>query len=944
LRLDELPCDRAAGGVGALDGWGKNEPVADSDQTLVNRAEDAPLREDIRLVGRVLGDVVREQAGQDVFDIVESVRRHAVEMRREGRDDDVLAERLAELPIDEALHVIRAFSWFSLLVNIAEDVHTNRRRTHHRRIGAPPQPGSIALAVARVRAAGVPDDVVADVLRRMLVSPVLTAHPTEVRRRTVLSVQRDIAALLTAGAPDDHHGDEWERGLWRDVLTLWQTAMLRVSKLRVADEINEALGYYELSLFDEVPRVQRTLAHALARAYDGHRFDVPPVVRMGSWIGGDRDGNPFVDAEVVRLAVDRHVGLALGHHLTQLDLLAAELSMSRRLVEPTSDLLALADASLDDSPFRADEPYRRAVRGLHARLVNTAMALTGTQPGTHRAHAPLPSMDGPHELADALETIDASLRSHGAGALADARLAEVRRGVATFGFHLSSLDLRQNADVHEVVVDELLRAAQVVDDYRSCDESTRVAVLCAELASPRPLIGPATEPGYGEVTVKELAILRAAADVVRRVGRAAIPNYVISKCDSVSDVLEVALLLKEVGLADPERLDLAIVPLFESIADLDRAGATFRALLAVDRYRAWVDVNGGVQEVMLGYSDSNKDGGYLAANWALYRAEIDLVSAAREAGVRLRLFHGRGGTVGRGGGPSYEAILAQPDGAVDASLRITEQGEVVAAKYADPDHARRTLEAIVAATLEATLVDVEEISDATDRYYRMMDELAESSRLAYRALVYDTGGFVDWFRAATPINEIAELKIGSRPASRTKSGRIEDLRAIPWVFSWSQARIMLPGWYGVGSAVDEWTGGDDDRLDQLREMHDRWPFFRTVLSNAAMVLAKSDITIAARYAQLVPEPGLRDAVFGRIRAEHERSVRAVLAITRHESLLGDNPTLARSIRHRFPYLDPLNLLQVTLLERWRAGARDELVERGIHLTINGLATGLRNSG
>jgi phosphoenolpyruvate carboxylase len=634
----------------------------------------------------------------------------------------------------------------------------------------------------------------------------------------------------------------------------------------------------------------------------------------------------------------------MDHLLGELDLLADELSMSARLVEPTPELLELADAAGDDSPFRVDEPYRRAIRGLHARLAATATSLVGRVPGTHRAHAPLAPLAGPRELDASLAAIDRSLRSHGGGALADARLADLRRSLATFGFHLCSLDLRQNSDVHEDVVDELLRVARVCDGYRGLPEAERVALLGAELSSPRPLIGPSTAGSFSDATAKEIEILRAAADIIGRVGADAIPNYVISKCESVSDVLEVALLLKEVGLADPDRLVVAIVPLFESIADLDSAGETLRALLAVERYRSWVHSRGGVQEVMIGYSDSNKDGGYLAAHWALYRAERDLVRVARDAGVRLRLFHGRGGTVGRGGGPSYDAILAQPEGAVDGTLRITEQGEVVAAKYADPDHARRTLEAVVAATLEATLVDVEGLGDDAERYYEVTHELAETSRRAYRSLVYETPGFVDWFRAATPINEIAELNIGSRPASRKGSGRIEDLRAIPWVFSWSQCRVMLPGWYGVGTAIERWVHEDEGRLELLREMHDRWPFFRTVLSNMAMVLAKSDLKIAARYAGLVPDEHLRDEVLSRIADEHARSVRAVMAITRHESLLADNPTLARSIRHRFPYLDPLNLLQVSLLERWRAGERDELVRRGIHLTINGLATGLRNSG
>ncbi|HEX7094300.1 MAG TPA: phosphoenolpyruvate carboxylase, partial [Acidimicrobiales bacterium] len=714
----------------------------------------------------------------------------------------------------------------------------------------------------------------------------------------------------------------------------------------VADEVNEALGYYEISLFDEVPRVMRTLEREIARCYGDDAVPTRPmrsVLRIGSWIGGDRDGNPAVDATALQRAVRRHVTVATRHLLAELDALERELSMSDRLVQPTPELLELAARSGDDSPFRADEPYRRAVRGLHDRLAATAEALINEVPPPHRTHAGAARLRDARELDDALATIDRSLRSHGSDVIADARLARLRHKLDAFGFHLCSLDLRQNANVHEQVVAELLREARVHPDYLALDEERRVALLDAEIVSPRPLIGPALGGRLSETAERELAILRVAAAVHRDIGAVALPNYVVSTCRSVSDVLEVAVLLQEVGLATPDRLDVAIVPLFETIDDLERAGETVRSMLQLPRYRRWV-LDHGTQEVMLGYSDSNKDGGYLAANWALYRAEQQLVRETRAAGVRLRLFHGRGGTVGRGGGPSYDAILAQPAGAVDGSLRITEQGEVVAAKYADPEHARRTLEAMVASTLQATLVDVERLGDEADRYHDVLDTLAAISRRAYRDLVYGTAGFVDWFRAATPITEIAELNIGSRPASRTQSGRIEDLRAIPWVFSWSQCRIMLPGWYGVGSAVDEWVGGDERRLSLLREMHDRWPFFRSVLSNMAMVLAKSDLSIAARYRMHVPDEQLREHVWARIRDEHHRSVHAVLAITRRPSLLADNPTLERSIRHRFPYLDPLNLLQVSLLARWRAGEHDDVIRRAIHLTINGLATGLRNSG
>jgi phosphoenolpyruvate carboxylase len=911
------------------------------------REKEAPLRDDIRLLGRILGEVIREQAGPRIFELVESTRREAVAARRNGTSGDAVAARLDVLEERDALHTIRASILFHLLANIAEDVHHARRRRHHQLAGSPPQPGSLRFAFDRLQRDGVAGTRIAELLADALVSPVITAHPTEVRRKTVLDAQREIVRLLAR--PDrpmlvGEERDAWELALRRQILLLWQTAMLRLSRLRLRDEINEALGYYDLSLLQEVPEVHRVLVGELARHWPDAPPPPHPVLRMGSWIGGDRDGNPFVTADVVRHAVQRQTTKALAHHLAELDRLAVELSMSTRLVTPTPALLALADASQDESPFRQDEPYRRALRGMHARLAATASRLTGEVPG-RAPHATLPPYDGPDELAADLAVVDASLRSHGAALIADDRLAALRRAVAVFGFHLCSLDLRQNADVHEAVVAELLALAGVTEDYRRLSEEARVQLLLRELATARPLTGPRAQ--LSEQTASELAILRAAADMIDRVGQAALPNYVISKCDAVSDVLEVAILLREVGILRPGAdvpLPMQIVPLFETIDDLGRAGTTLRKLLAIERWRRWVAARDGVQEVMLGYSDSNKDGGYLAANWALYRAELDLVAAARAHGVRLRLFHGRGGTVGRGGGPSYEAILAQAPGSVAGSLRITEQGEMVAAKYAEPELARRNLEALVAATLEASCLDVEGLGDDAAMAYALMDELASRARDAYRLLVYETPRFVEWFRAATPIREIAELNIGSRPASRTASDRIEDLRAIPWVFSWSQCRIMLPGWYGVGTAFESWVEGYAHRLARLRELYDRWPFFQTVLSNMGMVLAKTDLAIAARYAALVPDEELGRRVFARITAEHERTVRMLLAITRQPVLLADNLPLARSIHHRFPYLDPLNHLQVTLLRRWRGGDRSQLVQRGIQLTLNGLATGLRNSG
>ncbi|TFV53050.1 phosphoenolpyruvate carboxylase [Blastococcus sp. TF02A-35] len=913
------------------------------------RADELPLREDIRLLGRVLGEVIGEQAGADVLELVESTRVEAFRIRRSEVDRVELARRLAGLDVRSANHLIRAFSHFSLLANLAEDIHHERRRRHHRRAGSPPQQGSLAATFALLDQKELSADDVARELAGALVCPVVTAHPTEVRRKTVFQVQRQVTELIRQRdrAGDGDVDEVWSAQLWRSVLTLWQTALLRLSRLRLQDEIDEALRYYELSLFDVVPAINAELRRALEERWPGAGLLRRPMLLPGSWIGGDRDGNPFVTAEALRRATTRQAETALAHHLAELAALRSELSMSDRLVTPTPQLYSLAEASRDDSPFRADEPYRRALTGISARLQATARRVLGSVPGEAEQVPSLPAYDGPDELRADLDVIDASLRSHGAGSLADDRLLRLREAVEVFGFHLCGLDLRQNSGVHEQVVGELLAWAGVCEDYTALDEAARVELLAGELTLRRPLVRPDAQ--LSEETRKELDVLVAAAQQVALLGTRTIPNYVISMCASVSDVLEVAVLLKEVGLLDPAGADgptcpVGISPLFETIDDLKAAATTLGAVLDQPLYRALLANRGDVQEVMLGYSDSNKDGGYLAANWALYRAELDLVELARAEGVRLRLFHGRGGTVGRGGGPSYEAIRAQPPGAVAGALRITEQGEVIAAKYADPDLARRNLEALVAATLESTLLDVEGLGDDADEAYAVLDDLAARAQRAYRELVHETPGFVEWFRAATPIGELAELNIGSRPPSRKKGDSIADLRAIPWMFSWSQTRIMLPGWYGTGSALEEWVGGSEERLERLRDLHRRWPFFRTVLSNMGMVLAKTDLGLAARYAELVPDEELRARVFDRITAEHERTCRMARAVTGEEQLLADNPSLARSIRNRFPYLEPLHHLQVEMLRRRRGGEDDELTGRNIQLTINGIATALRNSG
>jgi len=921
-------------------------PIGSVRRTQVGREATEPMREDIRLLGAILGDTVREQNGEEVFDLVERARVESFRVRRSEIDRTELARMFDGIDIHQAIPVIRAFSHFALLANVAEDIHRERRRAVHVPAGEPPQDSSLAATYLKLDSAELDSTTVADALTGALVSPVITAHPTETRRRTVFDTQHRITELMRLrmhGHTRTEDGRDVNRELRRHILMLWQTALIRLSRLKIQDEIETGLRYYQAAFFEVIPQVNAEVRSALqARWPDAHILE-EPMLRPGSWIGGDRDGNPNVTADVVRLATGRASYTALEHYFAEIIALEQELSMSARLVKVSDELEALAAKCHELA--RADEPYRRALRVIHGRLTATAAEILDSQP-EHELDLGLERYLTPAELLADLDVVDRSLRSYGSGVLADDRLARLREAVHVFGFHLSGLDMRQNSDVHEEVVAELLAWAGVHPDYRSLPEPDRVELLAAELATRRPLTK--DDAALSELARKELDIVAAAARAVHLFGPQAIPNYIISMCQSVSDMLEAAIILKEAGLLDASGDEpyapVGIVPLFETIDDLQRGSSILEAALDLPLYRAVVSARGDSQEVMLGYSDSNKDGGYLAANWALYRAELDLVESARKTGIRLRLFHGRGGTVGRGGGPSYEAILAQPPGAVSGSLRITEQGEVIAAKYAEPRIAHRNLETLLAATLEATLLDVEGLGDAAGPAYEILDELAARAQRAYAELVHETPGFVEYFKASTPVSEIGALNIGSRPTSRKPTTSISDLRAIPWVLAWSQSRVMLPGWYGTGTAFEAWIGEEDGRLEVLQDLYRRWPFFRTVLSNMAQVLSKADMGLAARYSELVEDEALRRRVFGKIVDEHDRTIRMHKLITGQDDLLADNPALARSVFNRFPYLEPLNHLQVELLGRYRSGDDDELVQRGILLTMSGLATALRNSG
>jgi phosphoenolpyruvate carboxylase len=908
---------------------------------------DAPQREDTRFLGRILGDTVRTQEGEAVFHLIERIRKTSVRFRRHAEADErkALEGLLDGLSREDTTHVVRAFSYFLQLANIAEDQHAIRRWRDTLRAAGVLGEGSLTLALERVYAAGHAHEL-GRFFQTSQVVPVLTAHPTEVQRKSILNCHVRIAALLdtrerVALTPDELHQNEAE--LRRVVTVLWQTRMVRPLKLSVRDEVENALPFYEQTFLPELPRLYASLEDELARRDPGVLGQqLPPFLQLGSWIGGDRDGNPFVTAPVLEETLRMQAQVALHAFLDELYTLGTSLSLALGLVKVSGAVQALADRSPDRSPHRADEPYRRAIAGLYARLSATAERLVGHRLGRPPLGAAEPYPD-PDAFSADLDLLHASLCAHGSADVAGGRLRRLRHGVRIFGFHLAALDLRQNSEVHERTVAELFEAVQPGVGYLELDEEARVARLAAELEDPRPLTSPFLT--YSEETKGELAIFAAAAAGHRRYGPACIQNVIISKTASASDLLEVAVLLKEVGLLRPRqaRLHVNVVPLFETIDDLRNAGAVMDRLMKVPTYRCLLASRGNVQEVMLGYSDSNKDGGFLTSGWELHQAEARLVEVAATHGFTLRLFHGRGGSVGRGGGPSYQAILAQPAGAVQGQIRLTEQGEVIASKYSHHDVGRRNLEVLAAATLEATLLTRPEATRKPE-FLEAMEALSGHAYTAYRRLVYETPGFEDYFWQSTVISEIANLNIGSRPASRKQSTAIDDLRAIPWVFSWAQCRVMLPGWYGFGSAVEAWLLANPGGLPRLQAMHREWPFFRSLLSNMDMVLAKSDLNIAARYAALVKDEALRQAIFPRIAAEHAATVQALKAITGQAELLDASPALQRAIRSRFAYLDPLNHVQLELLRRFRDGASDERLSRGIHLSINGIAAGLRNSG
>ncbi len=912
------------------------------------------LSEDIHRLGDLLGDTIRRLAGPEAFDLVEEVRGTAKGLRADPSVEEArrLRDRLGRLDLPELRTLIRAFSVYFDLINLAEQqARVRALRARQRAAKDSPQVESPGAALRALRDRGVTAEEMAEHLARALICPVFTAHPSEARRRTILGKLSAVARQLDRMERDDLVPAERaraEEAIAEEVETLWLSDAIRGTRPTVLDEVRQCLNIVEGNLLDVIPRVYRTVEASLREVYPEHDWRIPPFLHFGSWIGGDRDGHPGVSPLATAEAIRLQSETLLRHYIERMDALWWRLSHSDRSMEPGEELLASIAkdaASFPESPRPpVHEPYRAKCRLISAKLGRTLESL-GTIPSwTDAAQTPAPgAYFGRDELLADLRLMADDLGRVGARAAATGAIRDMIRLVEVFGLHLLTLDLRQHSARHASALDEILRGAGVCEGYLSLSPDARLDVLARELDGTRPLIP--THLAYSDATNEVVETFRIVAALLEEWNPEAIDKYIISSTTEPAHLLEVLLLAREAGLFRPaegiSRLD--VVPLFEALEPLQTASPIMEKLLGLPIYRRHLELRGKLQEVMIGYSDSNKESGSLQSAWALYRAQIDLVETGRNAGVAMQMFHGRGGAVGRGGGPANHAILAQPRGTVDGRLRITEQGEMIADRYGHPGIAERHLEQVIHAVLHSSFPHEGEQPEPA--WIQALDRLAPAACRIYRGLVYETPEFLTYFQQATPIGEMADFKIGSRPARRGKSTALEGLRAIPWVFSWMQCRHTLPGWYGLGGAVEELLAERPEALATLQEMYRRWPFWRTLINNAQMILAKADMTIARLYADLVDDPALADAVFARISGEYRRTVDVVGRISGQSTLLEEMPILERSIQQRNPYVDPLSFIQLVLLRRLRAEeSPDEELLAGVLESINGIASGLKNTG
>ena len=901
------------------------------------------LSDDVYLLAGLLGEVLQSSSGDRAFALTEEARANAKALRSGDRAAGMALDGLVQsLTGDEAESLVRSFTNYFQLINLAEDSERIRRiRAREMRVPGPRR-GSVREAIGLLAERGVTPERLGEILAHAQIRLVLTAHPTEARRRTIIAKLARIFTILRELDERSLTEDEevrLQQRLAHTIEELWYSDEVRAIGLTVLDEVRTSLVYLLSTFVEVMPQIYRDLEAAVAEFYPGLGVDLPPLLMPGTWIGGDRDGNPFVTPEITLQALDIMRGAALGLIESKLIELSGRISVAESISGPAplldpliAELAGLfPETAATVARLNAGEPYRQVLTLMRERV---RAALEDRQAGYPASS----------DLLKDLWLIDRSLREQGALRIADGDLRDLIRIVQIFGFHLAVMDIRDHAKRNAGAITELLNASGVTPDFLALPESARVDLLVREIGNPRPL-APRNLDSFSTETREVVATFRMIEGAISGRHRGAIESYVISGAETVSDVLTVLLLMKDAGLADPGggNARLSIAPLFEQDEGLRHAPATMGQLLDLPVYRRALASRGDVQEVMVGYSDSNKEIGFFGSAWALYTAQRDLTRLFAEHGVRQQFFHGRGGAIGRGGGPTNVAILAQPPGSVNGQIKLTEQGEVIASRYATAPIARRELELVTGAVLASSveLLATPELEKLA-RYEDVMGQITSAAVTAYRELVYGDPDFVRFFEEATPIAEIARLQIGSRPARRKQTHRIEDLRAIPWVFSWTQSRFLLPGWYGVGTGLA--TARERFGLEILQTMARDWPFFAATIGNAEMALAKSDLDIAARYASLVQDTDVRERVWSRIAGEHGLAVSEILALTDQDRLLERDPVLRRSIDRRNPYVDPISFVQVELLRRARGGAVDDDTMRTILRTVNGIAGGLKNTG
>lgn len=918
-----------------------------NDATFGNH-ENRSISDDVYLLAGLLGEVIQSIAGEDAFDLEEEVRSLAKDLRGgvagAGNELDAV---IRGSDTDELRMLIRAFTNYFQLINLAED-NERLRRVRRREYDNPdiPRRGSIHEAISMLADRGITAGQVRDMLAQAQVRFVLTAHPTEARRRTVIDKLSRIFAIIRN--LDEQRALPWEirrsrTWLASTIAELWTSNELRVHKPTVLDEVRAVLVYFGSTLVHVIPRIYRDLEEALAIVFPNEEITVPPFISFGSWIGGDRDGNPFVTPDVTRDAMRIMRDSALGfveHRLTEL---AGRLSVSEQMLPPVARITSLLEdygalfpeLHRELTTINAGEPYRHLLTLMRERVIATRWKTDGGFP------------DAEALLAD-LRIIEMALVEQSAGMMVGGELHDVIRQIEVFGFGFATLDIRDNAARHEEAVAWMFAEAGVEDAYSELDDHARHALLAHEIANRRPLVS-ADFDGAPDVPLEVLETFRTLRTLFDEGFGESLESYIISHAEDSSDVLEVLLLMKEAGLArvGGEQAQLRIAPLFEDAATFELSPETMTILLDEPVYQAALASSGGTQEIMIGYSDSNKDAGYFASSWGLYKAQQRLGAILRERSVPFIFFHGRGGSIGRGGGPTNSAIMALPIGTINGRIKMTEQGEVISAHYSTEPIAHRELELSVGAALVRSFISMDDGPESgndtdDDAFVSMMDRMESTSTQAYRELVYGQPDFLTFFHQATPIDAISRLQLGSRPARRRVSSDIDDLRAIPWVFSWTQSRMILPGWYGLGSSLE--TVVKEFGRDAVREMLDREPFFQVTLANAEMAINKADMDIAERYITLVEDMRVRDRIWSRIHDEYNRTTQMILELTGQKRLHDREPVLQRTIDRRNPYVDPLSIIQVELLRRWRANPDDADVLETLHLAINGIAGGLRNTG